>query len=192
MFARLEAGGRGLVPGDGTTGGQVGHVDDQARALEAVMGIPASFGRRYNLTGLGYFTDLGYVRTTAEVLGVEPDIRFIPAAFMEDLWDGRIEFESGGQSRPNIDIRTSEKAARRQAAIRHRFRFTSVIPRLAPNIHRWNRNVVFSIDALRRDTGWEPEHDLASMVAHTHAWHTKTGGRDFDWSYEDQILDRLD
>jgi len=124
-------------------------------------------------------------------LGVEPDIRFIPAAFMEDLWDGRIEFESGGQSRPNIDIRTSKEAARRQAAIRHRFRFTSVIPRLAPNIHRWNRNVVFSIDALRRDTGWEPEHDLASMVAHTHAWHTKTGGRDFDWSYEDQILDRL-
>ena len=51
--------------------------------------------------------------------------------------------------------------------------------------------MVFSIDALRRDTGWEPTHDLASMVAHTHAWHTETGGRDFDWSYEDQILDRL-
>ena len=95
------------------------------------------------------------------------------------------------QSRANIDIRTSEEAARRQAAIRHRFRFTSVIPRLVPNIHRWNRNVVFSIDALRRDPGWEPTHDLASMVAHTHAWHTNTGGRDFDWSYEDQILDRL-
>ena len=191
MFARLEAGRPVLVPGDGTTVGQVGHVEDQARALEALMGIPATFGRRYNLTGRGYFTDLGYVNTTAQVLGVEPDIRFIPAGFMEDLWDGRIEFESGGQSRANIDIRTSEEAARRQAAIRHRFRFTSVIPRLAPNIHRWNRNVVFSIDALRRDTGWEPTHDLASMVAHTHAWHTETGGRDFDWSYEDQILDRL-
>jgi nucleoside-diphosphate-sugar epimerase len=192
MFARLEAGRPVLVPGDGTTVGQVGHVEDQARALEALMGIPATFGRRYNLTGRNYFTDLGYVHTTAEVLGVEPDIRFIPAYFMEDLWDGRIEFESGGgQSRPNIDIRTSEEAARRQAAISHRFRFTTVIPRLAPNIHRWNRNVVFSIDALRRDTGWEPEHNLASMVGHTHAWHTKTGGRDFDWSYEDQILGRL-
>ncbi|MCH2623082.1 MAG: NAD-dependent epimerase/dehydratase family protein [Acidimicrobiales bacterium] len=192
MYARLEAGRPVLVPGDGTTVGQVGHVDDQARALEALMGNPATFGRRYNLTGRDYFTDLGYVHTTAEVLGVEPDIRFIPATFMEDLWDGLIEFESGGQSRANIDIRTSEEARRRQAAIRHRFRFTTVIPRLAPNIHRWNRNVVFSIDALRRDTGWEPQHDLASMVAHTHAWHTSTGGRDFDWSYEDQILDRLD
>ena len=191
MYARLEAGRPVLVPGDGTTLSQVGHVDDQARALETLMGNPATVGRRYNLTGRDYFTDLGYVHTTAEVLGFEPDIRFIPASFMEDLWDGRIDFESGGATKPNIDIRTSEDAARRQAAIRHRFRFTTVIPRLAPNIHRWNRNVVFSIDALRRDTGWEPEHDLASMVAHTHAWHTETGGRDFDWSYEDQILGRL-
>ena len=29
------------------------------------------------------------------------------------------------------------------------------------------------------------------MVAHTHAWYTETGRRDFDWSYENQILDLL-
>ena len=33
-----------------------------------------------------------------------------------------------------------------------------------------------------------PKHDLASMVAHTHAWHVATGGRDFDWAYEDALL----
>ena len=197
MFARLEAGRPVLVPGDGMTLGQVGHVDDQARALVALMQEERTIGHRYNLTGRSFHTDLGYVRTTAEVLGVAPDIRFIPHAFMEEFWEGNIGIESspaknaasGSQpSRPNIDIRTSEEAKRRQAAIRHRFRFAGVIPRLAPNIHRWNRNVVFSIDALRRDTGWEPEHDLASMVAHTHAWHLTTGGRDFDWSYEDALL----
>ncbi|HCV33982.1 MAG TPA: hypothetical protein DGF10_04880, partial [Acidimicrobiaceae bacterium] len=31
MFARLEAGRPVMVPGDGTTVSQVGHVDDQAR-----------------------------------------------------------------------------------------------------------------------------------------------------------------
>lgn len=195
MFARLEAGRSVLVPGDGQTVGQVGHVDDQARALTAVMLNEATFGRRYNLTGAGYHTDLGYVRTTAEVLGVEPDIRLIPHAFMEEFWDGGIEVATAGggsgETRANIDIRTSDEARRRQSAIRHRFRFASVIPRLAPNIHRWNRNVVFSIDALRRDTGWAPQHDLPSMVEQTHAWHVATGGREYDWSYEDGLLDLL-
>jgi nucleoside-diphosphate-sugar epimerase len=51
--------------------------------------------------------------------------------------------------------------------------------------------VVFSIDALRQDTGWAPQHDLASMVEQTHAWHVATGGREYDWSYEDGLLDLL-
>ena len=42
MYARLEAGRPVMVPGDGTTVSQVGHVDDQARALEAVMHAPAT------------------------------------------------------------------------------------------------------------------------------------------------------
>lgn len=195
MFARLEAGRPILVPGDGTTLGQVGHVDDQARALVGLMQQEHTFGRRYNLTGRSFHTDLGYVRTNAEVLGVEPDIRFIPHEFMERFWDGNIEIEtspgSASGTRPKIDIRTSDEARRRQAAMRHRFRFAGVIPRLAPNIHRWNANVVFSIDALRRDTGWEPRHDLASMVAQTHAWYRAEGSRYFDWAYEDALLDEI-
>jgi hypothetical protein len=26
------------------------------------------------------------------------------------------------------------------------------------------------------------------MVAQTHAWHEETGGREYDWAYEDELL----
>jgi hypothetical protein len=110
---------------------------------------------------------------------------------MDALWDGDLEVEVESASKANIDIRTSPEARRRQQSVRHRFRFATVVPRLAPNIHRWNRSVVFGIDALRRDTDWEPRHDLASMVAQTHAWHVQTGGREYDWAYEDELLKLL-
>ncbi|MBH99092.1 MAG: hypothetical protein CL467_00620 [Acidimicrobiaceae bacterium] len=189
MFARLETGRPVLVPGDGTTLSQVGHVDDQARALAAILNSPATVGRRYNLTGEGFQTDLGYVQTTADHIGVEPDVRLIPADVMDAIWDGEVEISVDSGSQQNIDIRTSDEARKRQQSVRHRFKFASVVPRLAPNIHRWNQSVVFSIDALKQDTGWEPQHDLASMVAQTHAWHVETGGREYDWTYEDQLLE---
>ena len=192
MFARLEAGRPVLIPGDGTTVFQVGHVDDQARALEAITRAPATVGRRYNITGKHFQSDLGYVATTAAHICVEPDLRFIPAGTMDALWDGDLEVGVESASKANIDIRTSPEARRRQISVRHRFRFATVLPRLAPNIHRWNRSVVFGIDALKRDTGWKPRHDLASMVAQTHAWHVQTGGREYDWAYEDELLKLLD
>lgn len=192
MFARMELGRPILVPGDGTTISQVGHVDDQAAALEALMCKPVSFGRLYNLTGNSLQSDIDYVETTATAIGKEAEMRFIPAEIMERLWGGEIEFDSGASSKVKVDIRTSEEALRKQAAIRHRFRFTTVIPRLAPNIHRWNRDVIFSIDAICKDTGWEPEHTLSSMVSQTYKWHKDSGGREFDWSYEDQILNLID
>lgn len=191
MYARLEAGRPVMIPGDGNTISQVGHVDDQARALEAVMHNSATIGRRYNLTGKGFHSDLGYVTTTAAHLGVEPDIRFIPATTMDALWDGDIEISVDGSAKANIDIRITDEARKRQQSVRHRFKFASVVPRLAPNIHRWNRSVVFGIDALRTDTGWEPQHNLASMVAQTHEWHVATGGRLYDWTYEDELLNFL-
>ena len=60
------------------------------------MHAPATIGRRYNLTGKGFHTDLGYVATTAAHLGVDPDIRFIPATTMDALWDGDIEIAVTG------------------------------------------------------------------------------------------------
>ena len=188
MFARMELGRPVLIPGDGTTISQVGHVDDQASALEALMCKPVSFGRLYNLTGSTSQSDINYVETTADAIGQNVEMRFISSEIMERLWDGEIEFDSAASSKVKVDIRTSEEALRKQAAIRHRFRFTTVIPRLAPNIHRWNRDVMFSIDAIREDTGWEPKHTLSTMASQTYKWHQESGGREFDWSYEDQIL----
>ena len=47
MFVRLRRGRPVLIPGDGTTLGQVGHVDDQARALRLLMGNPKTSGPAY-------------------------------------------------------------------------------------------------------------------------------------------------
>ena len=90
MFVRLQQGRPILIPGDGTTLAQVGHVDDQARALRMLMAKPATFGRRYNLTGADFFTAEGYVDIFARVVGVEPNKVFVPAPLMDDLFDGRV------------------------------------------------------------------------------------------------------
>ena len=64
------------------------------------------------------------------------------------------------------------------------------MPHLAPDIWWWNRSTVFSIDRLRSDIGWEPQHDLASMFEHTFEWYQRSGRAQadatrFDWSFED-------
>lgn len=86
MFVRMLTGRPVFIAGDGTTIGQVGHVDDQARALVKMMGNPATFGNRYNLTGKDFWTDEGYIDTFADVLGVEPNKVFVPPEVMDDIW----------------------------------------------------------------------------------------------------------
>jgi nucleoside-diphosphate-sugar epimerase len=194
MFARLLRGRKVLIPGDGTTVGQVGHVDDQARALRMLMGRPQTFGKRYNLTGSQYYTDLGYVDTMASVLGVEVEKVFIPADLMDDLWDGRIELEMGAPIRSNVDIRTSEAERARASRDMRLYLLSRLIQRLAPHLHRWNRSVCFDIERLKRDTGWEPEYTFRSMVEQTYEWFVATGrdkSVDFDFRFEDQLLARL-
>ena len=92
MFARMELGRPILTPGDGTTVSQVGHVDDQASALEALMCKPVSFGRLYNLTGSSSQSDIDYVETTADAIGQNAEMRFIPSEVMERLWDGAVSY----------------------------------------------------------------------------------------------------
>ena len=53
MFMRILKGRKVMIPGDGTTLGQVGHVDDQARALRLLMANPKALGRRYNIHAIG-------------------------------------------------------------------------------------------------------------------------------------------
>lgn len=189
MLARLAQGRRVLVPGDGTTLGQIGHVDDQARALRLMMGVPATFGRRYNLTGGDVYTDEGYVDTCAAVVGVSPEKVFIPPAIMDDLYVGRRTLAGGGLA-VRADTRGTE-GDRRGAAL---FQLQRIIQRIAPHLHHWNRSVFFSIDQLRRDAGWEPEYTFPAAVAQTWEWMQAEGldrSREFDFDFEDALLDEL-
>jgi nucleoside-diphosphate-sugar epimerase len=190
MFMRMLKGRKVLIPGDGTTLGMVGHVDDQARAMRMMLGQPVTFGKRYNLTGDDYFSDEGYVDTIAEVAGVAPEKVFIPADLMDDLWDGKIEL-TGRSIQVNADVRAGQPDPRAAQL----FRLQSLIQRLAPNLHRWNRSVLFSVDRLKRDVGWAPEYTFKSAVEQTWDWFRSEGleeTRDFDFGFEDQLLERLE
>ena len=192
MFMRLQLGRRVLVPGDGTTVGQVGHVDDEARALRIMMGNPRTFGKRYNLTGADCFTDEGYVDTCAEILGVEPEKVFIPAELMDDLYAGRVEL-GGGALRARIDTRTPRPRTREEHAARL-FQLQRIIQRIAPHLHHWNRSVFFSIERLTADTGWRPEYCFRSAAEQTWEWMRAEGldrTLDFDFAPEDRLLERL-
>ncbi len=194
MILRLLRGRPVLIPGDGTTVGQVGQVDDQSRALRMMMLKPQTFGKRYNLTGGTYHSDEGYVDTFADVLGAKADKVFVPAPVMDDLWDGALVFEEGRDSPVLIDIRSSGAGQASAERTRRLFRLSHLVQRLAPNLHRWNRSVVFSIDRLRTDIGWEPEYTLAAMVDHVHRWMVAEGlehNLDLDFTLEDQILAHL-
>ena len=194
MFVRLLRGRPILIPGDGTALGQVGHVDDQARALCLLMGRPQSFGKRYNLTGREYFSDEGYVDAFGEVLGIEPQKVFIPAALMDDLWDGRAELKPGAAMTANIDIRTSDDESAQRLRALQLFRLSTLIQKLQPNLHRWDQSTIFSIDRLRRDADWEPEYEFRGMIEQTYRWFRDEGldeTRDFDFGFEDDLLERI-
>jgi len=195
MFVRLLQGRPILVPGDGMTLLQVGHVDDQARALEQMMGKQATFGRRYNLTGASGTTRNDYVATLADVVGAPANQVPIPQDTMEDLWTGALTVGSG-EANIGMDVRTSKpaKQSERGKLLLRRFQIAQLVQHLAPNIHWWDQSTVFSIDRLRNDIGWEPRRDLRSMTEHTYAWFTDTGlatTATYDWDLEDDILNHL-
>ena len=83
MFMRLLQNRRILIPGRGSTLGQIGHVDDEARALRLMARNPRTYGEIYNLTGKDYFSDEGYVDTCSRVVGIEPNKIFIPIDIMD-------------------------------------------------------------------------------------------------------------
>ncbi|MEZ5166515.1 MAG: NAD-dependent epimerase/dehydratase family protein [Acidimicrobiales bacterium] len=193
MFRRLVDRRPILVPGDGTTLLQVGHVDDQAEALCELMGRAVTFGRRYNLTGREYVTRNGYVAGLAAAAGIDaPDVRHIPAERMDALWDGDVLVDLGASTGMGLATRSTSSggAAPNRSPGRQRFQLGQLVQHLAPNIHRWNHSTVFSIDRLRADIGWEPRHTFASMAEHTFDWWRDSGlaGGPVDWTFEDQIL----
>jgi len=185
MFMRILKGRPVMIPGDGTTLGQVCHVDDEARALRMMMAKPITFGKRYNLTGNAFFSDEGYVDTFAEVLDRQPEKVFIPAEIMDELYAG--EMVLGGEgTRVQTQIRSDFDA--RTTAL---FQVSRIVQRLAPNLHHWNRSVIFGIDRLVEDVGWRPEYSFRAAVEQTWQWMQAEGLHetlDFDFSFEDDLL----
>ena len=86
MFIRLLRGRKTLIPGRGTTLSQVGHVEDEARALRLMLLNPRTYGQWYSVTGTQYWSDEGYVDTFGKVTGIEPKKVFVPDQIMDELW----------------------------------------------------------------------------------------------------------
>jgi hypothetical protein len=70
-----------------------------------------------------------------------------------------------------------------------------LVQRIAPHLHPWNGSVVFGIDRLRRDVGWEPEWSFPAAVEHTFDWfrrEAEAGTRSFDFGWEDDLVRRIE
>jgi len=185
MFMRILTGRKVMIPGDGTTVGQVGHVDDEARALRMLMQEPRTYGKRYNITGGDCYTDEGYVDTFASIVDRAPEKVFIPPDLMDDLYAGNVAM-GGGVMKALIDTRTKYDA--RSSAL---FQVSRLIQRIAPNLHHWNRSVFFGIERLKQDTGWAPEYTFRGAVEQTWDWMLAEGlheSLDFDFGFEDELL----
>ncbi|MBJ22572.1 MAG: hypothetical protein CL933_24450 [Deltaproteobacteria bacterium] len=187
MFQRMIRNRPILIPGNGRTLQQIGHADDQARALRMMLGQPITFGERYNLTGGDYFSQEGYVDTFAELLDHTPEKVFIPPAMMEDLWSGRVEIKLP-QTQTKADTRSSHGAESHVLA--NRFMLSMLVQQIAPNIHSWNRSALFSVDKLRRHVGWEPELSFKASVERTWNGYKSAGlheSQEFDFTFEDEL-----
>lgn len=61
------------IPGDGMTITQLGHVQDLAAAMVAILGNPNAKGQIYNVAGDRYVTFKGLALTCAEAAGKDPN-----------------------------------------------------------------------------------------------------------------------
>lgn len=187
MFQRMIQNRPILIPGNGRTLQQIGHADDQARALRMMLGQPITFGERYNLTGGDYFSQEGYVDTFGELLGHTPDKVFIPATMMEDLWSGRLQVKLP-QTQSKADIRSN---SRNNPVDTNRFMLTMLVQQIAPNIHHWDRSSLFSVNKLQRHVGWEPELTFKTAVERTWRAYQAEGldkTQKFDFAFEDELI----
>ena len=190
VFMRLLSGRPVLIPGDGTTLQQIGHVDDEAKAMRMAMGNPNTFGKRYNVTGKDYWTDEGYVDTFAEIVGVTPQKVFIPAPMMDDIWTDKIALSGS-----TLAIREPRTYATTNVAPESNMRLAqSLVQRLNPQLHHWNHNTVFSIERMREDFGFTPDYTFATAVEQTYEWFRREGldkVRTYDFGWEDQLIQRI-
>jgi nucleoside-diphosphate-sugar epimerase len=78
FFDRLVRGRPVLVPDGGGWLRQFGHVADLADAMAAMLGVPASFGRAYNVTGEEAISQVGFVELVADVMKRPLTLVFAP------------------------------------------------------------------------------------------------------------------
>jgi nucleoside-diphosphate-sugar epimerase len=84
MFLRLRRGLPVLLPHGGLVATSYGHVDDLAAALLVLASSPNAAGEIFNISGVGVTAEQ-YVRTLADIVGAEPDIRPIPDEMLGEL-----------------------------------------------------------------------------------------------------------
>jgi len=187
MFQRFLQGREILIPGRGRTIQQIGHVDDQARALRMVLGQPVTFGQRYSLTGKDTFTQEGYVDLCSEILGREARKVFVPADLMDDLWNGRVSVKMT-RVKASADTRGTERP---DPVMVTRFLLTMLVQQIAPHLYHWDQSAFFSVDKLRRHVGWEPEYTTRGAIEQTWRWYAATERPEtqtFDFGFEDDLL----
>jgi nucleoside-diphosphate-sugar epimerase len=189
MFARILQGRPVLIPGDGMTLAQVGHVDDQARALRMMMQKNSTLGRRYNLTGADFFTGNGYVDECVKAIGKEADRLYIPAPLMDDMFDGKVAL------RPNRSAPADVSGwSQAQCRASNQWMLSTLVQHVAPHIHRWNRNVIFGIERLKQDIGWAPQYSFPAAVQQTYDWYRSdpvANARAFDFTFEDEVIAKV-
>jgi len=180
MWVRLLRGREVLIPGDGTTLGMVGHVEDQARALRLMMQNPKTFGQIYNVTGKDYFTDEAYVDTLAKIAGVTPQKVFVPGPIMDEVAPDAV------LDRACLGVGPDNSG--------NPFQSRPIIQRLAPHIHGWNAPVVFSTKKLQDDLNYEPLYTFESGAAQTYEWFEReclAEKHQYEFSVEDAMLTLL-
>jgi nucleoside-diphosphate-sugar epimerase len=80
FFDRLLRGRPILIPGDGGWLRQLGHVEDLADAMAAMLGDRRAFGQAYNVTGEEAVTQIGFVDLIAEVVKRPATLVYAPGA----------------------------------------------------------------------------------------------------------------
>jgi len=84
MFLRLLQARPVSVPHGGLVVGSYGHVDDLCAAMLALATASGADGQVFNVSSESVDTNT-YVRTLADVVGVEPDVVYVPDAMLASI-----------------------------------------------------------------------------------------------------------
>jgi nucleoside-diphosphate-sugar epimerase len=98
-----------------------------------------------------------------------------------------------GGPAPTLDFRPTAAARDRARPHAVKFQLANIVQRLQPNLHRWDRDTVTSVDSLKEVTDWEPRFDFDAAVEATYEWWqgAPESEVEHDFGWEDEILAML-